>query len=175
MTSSYIASVFCYLNVAFTNIDPLATLTPQPLCSRRKVPPRREVFLYRRQLDRTNWISLHAISQNGPEESDDNVSNEILQNDPSHFYELMSPIPSVKPDQMSASTLAYLGDVVFELFIRSRYCWPERRMSELQNKVVSVVRGEECPLFADAANVSIPLSLPLLFLQMIQLKLNQCY
>lgn len=64
--------------------------------------------------------------------------------DPSGLLELMSPIDSVKPDEMSASTLAYLGDVVFELFIRSRYVWPERRMSDLQNKVVSIVRGT-CP------------------------------
>ena len=64
------------------------------------------------------------------------------QNDPSMFLELMSPIASAKPDQMSASSLAYLGDVLFELFVRSRYVWPSRRMSDLQNKVVSVVRGE---------------------------------
>lgn len=64
------------------------------------------------------------------------------QHDPSLFYELMSPIDSAKPDQMSASALAYLGDVVFELFVRSRYVWPARRMSDLQNKVVGIVRGE---------------------------------
>ena len=66
--------------------------------------------------------------------------------DPSMFFELMSPIDSVKPDQMSAAALAYLGDVVFELFVRSRYVWPSRRMSDLQNKVVSLVRGEYCIL-----------------------------
>lgn len=56
--------------------------------------------------------------------------------------ELMSPSPGVKPEQMNTSSLAYIGDVVFELFVRSRYVWPNRRMSDLQNKVVSVVRGE---------------------------------
>ena len=69
-------------------------------------------------------------------------SGSDITNDPSRFFELISPSCSVKPDQMNASTLAYLGDVVFELFIRSRYVWPERRMSDLQNKVVSLVRGE---------------------------------
>lgn len=63
-------------------------------------------------------------------------------NDESLFFELMSPITSAKPDQMSASSLAYLGDVLFELFIRSRYVWPSRRMSDLQNTVVSIVRGK---------------------------------
>ena len=56
--------------------------------------------------------------------------------------ELMSPISSAQPDQMSASSLAYLGDVVFELFIRSRYVWPQRRMPVLQNTVVGLVNGE---------------------------------
>ena len=64
------------------------------------------------------------------------------EQDPSMFFELMSPIESVKPDQMSASSLAYLGDVVFELFVRSRYVWPSRRMSDLQNTVVAIVRGK---------------------------------
>jgi ribonuclease-3 family protein len=54
----------------------------------------------------------------------------------------MSPVSSAQPDQMSASSLAYLGDVVFELFIRSRYVWPSRRMPQLQNTVVSLVNAE---------------------------------
>merc|ERR1712194_811038 len=60
------------------------------------------------------------------------------QHDPSMFLELMSP-SSAQPDQMSASSLAYLGDVLFELFVRSRYVWPNQRMSGVQNKVVSIV------------------------------------
>ena len=71
---------------------------------------------------------------------DDNTHDE--KQDPSMFYELMSPITSAKPDQMSASSLAYLGDVLYELFVRSRYVWPSRRMSDLQNTVVSIVRGK---------------------------------
>jgi hypothetical protein len=70
------------------------------------------------------------------------VASSEEHDDPSMFFELMSPVASAKPDQMSASSLAYLGDVVFELFIRSRYVWPSRRMSNLQDKVVSVVRGK---------------------------------
>lgn len=67
------------------------------------------------------------------QESNDNLSLLI---------ELMSPVSSAQPDQMSASSLAYLGDVVFELFIRSRYVWPQRRMPVLQNTVVGLVNGE---------------------------------
>lgn len=36
---------------------------------------------------------------------------------------------------------AYIGDVVFELFIRSRHVWPSKRTADLQNMVVSIVRG----------------------------------
>merc|ERR1739845_215311 len=61
--------------------------------------------------------------------------------DPSAFFELMSP-SSAQADQMSASSLAYLGDVVFELFVRSRYVWPSQRMSGLQDRVVSIVCAE---------------------------------
>lgn len=76
--------------------------------------------------------------RNSSDNSSVNISKII---DPSRFFELMSPIESAQPEQMSASALAYLGDVVFELYVRSRYVWPERRMSDLQNKVVSLVRG----------------------------------
>jgi hypothetical protein len=41
--------------------------------------------------------------------------------------------------------LAYIGDVVFELFVRSRKVWPSKRTSDLQDIVVSIVRGRwEC-------------------------------
>ena len=90
---------------------------------------------------------LSAIANSDEDNDSSDTINEIQlpqtqQQDPSMFFELMSPIDTVKPEQMSASSLAYLGDVVFELFVRSRYVWPSRRMSDLQNKVVSVVRGK---------------------------------
>lgn len=72
----------------------------------------------------------------------DNDSSLPSQDDLISFCELMSPVSSAQPDQMSASSLAYLGDVVFELFIRSRYVWPSRRMPQLQNTVVSLVNAE---------------------------------
>ena len=93
--------------------------------------------------------SIITLATNDSSASGEGISIQIEQsahhpeeNDPSMLLELMSPISSAKPDQMSASSLAYLGDVLFELFVRSRYIWPSRRMSDLQNKVVSVVRGK---------------------------------
>ena len=73
---------------------------------------------------------------------DDSSSQHENNDDLSLFSELMSPVSSSQPDQMSAAALAYLGDVVFELFIRSRYVWPQRRMPQLQNTVVALVNGE---------------------------------
>ena len=93
----------------------------------------------------TTTSSVLSAIANSDDGKDINDSIDQLpqtqQQDPSMFFELMSPVDTVKPEQMSASSLAYLGDVVFELFVRSRYVWPSRRMSDLQNKVVSVVRG----------------------------------
>jgi hypothetical protein len=78
-------------------------------------------------------VSTTALSSN---------DHEFIATDPSMLFELMSPNASIKPEQMSTASLAYLGDVVYELFIRSRYVWPSRRMSDLQDKVVSIVRGK---------------------------------
>lgn len=56
--------------------------------------------------------------------------------------ELLSPSSTCNVNQMSGTDLAYIGDVVFELFIRSRHVWPSKRTSDLQNIVVGVVRAE---------------------------------
>lgn len=56
--------------------------------------------------------------------------------------DLLMPDPKCKPTQMSPTALAYVGDSVFELFVRSRYVWPSRRTTDLQNIVVAKVRGE---------------------------------
>ena len=73
--------------------------------------------------------SAIASSENG----DDGDAKSLL--------EFLSPITSCKVNQMSGTDLAYVGDVVFELFIRSRHVWPSKRTSDLQNTVVGIVRG----------------------------------
>jgi hypothetical protein len=85
---------------------------------------------------------LVTLDESSSSNCNDGGSSEENNDDLSLFIELMSPISSAQPDQMSASSLAYLGDVVFELFIRSRYVWPQRRMPVLQNTVVGLVNGE---------------------------------
>lgn len=63
----------------------------------------------------------------------------MFLNNNSTFFEAMTHRGAA--DQMSPTALAYVGDAVFELFVRSQYVWPQRRMSDLQNLVVSIVRG----------------------------------
>jgi ribonuclease III family protein len=44
--------------------------------------------------------------------------------------------------QVSPASLAYLGDAVYELYIRSCYLLPPRRLSDFHNQVVAQVRAE---------------------------------
>ena len=61
--------------------------------------------------------------------------------DTKSLMEFLSPMSSCSVNQMSGTDLAYVGDVVFELFVRSRHVWPSKRTSDLQNTVVGLVRG----------------------------------
>jgi ribonuclease-3 family protein len=47
-----------------------------------------------------------------------------------------------KIQQVSPASLAYLGDAVYELYIRSCYLLPPRRISDYHNQVVAQVRAE---------------------------------
>ena len=48
----------------------------------------------------------------------------------------------LRVDQLSPSALAYLGDAVYELFIRSHFLLPPKRISDYHNLVVAQVRAE---------------------------------
>ncbi|MEC4895344.1 MAG: ribonuclease III domain-containing protein [Oscillatoria sp. PMC 1050.18] len=47
-----------------------------------------------------------------------------------------------KPEQLSPSSLAYLGDAVYEIYIRTRYILPPKRISTYHRQVVAQVRAE---------------------------------
>lgn len=47
-----------------------------------------------------------------------------------------------KIQQLSPLALAYLGDAVYELYIRSRYLLPPKRSQDYHNQVVAQVRAE---------------------------------
>lgn len=58
------------------------------------------------------------------------------------LVDMLLPPPSCDVDRMSSTDLAYIGDVVYELFVRSRSVWPPKRTSDLQTDVVGFVRAE---------------------------------
>ncbi|MEB3228047.1 MAG: ribonuclease III domain-containing protein [Synechocystis sp.] len=52
------------------------------------------------------------------------------------------PFPH-SPQSLSPTALAYLGDAVFELYVRCRYLFPPRRINDLHRLVVDQVRAEQ--------------------------------
>lgn len=44
--------------------------------------------------------------------------------------------------QLSPAALAYVGDVVYELYVRTRYLLPPKRLQSYHNQVVAQVRAE---------------------------------
>ena len=97
---------------------------------------------YRQNFDR------HLSAHNGdnheklPPEQDSegeslDLSSQIL------LESCLIPDPSCKVRRMSSTDLAYIGDVVYELLVRSRFVWPSRRTKDLQNTVVALVRGKK--------------------------------
>jgi ribonuclease-3 family protein len=47
-----------------------------------------------------------------------------------------------KIEQLSPVALAYIGDAVYELYIRTRYLMPPTRVSDYHSRVVAQVRAE---------------------------------
>lgn len=45
-------------------------------------------------------------------------------------------------EQLSPAALAYIGDAVYELYIRTYYLLPPRRLADYHNQVVAQVRAE---------------------------------
>ena len=73
--------------------------------------------------------------------SDDVNSIDETLADSKSLVEFLSPSSSCRVNQMSGTDLAYIGDVVYELFVRSRHVWPSKRTTDLQNTVVGIVNG----------------------------------
>lgn len=77
-------------------------------------------------------------------EDDDTLPKQKEQQIPTQrlsLMEIFSPNHNCDTMRMSGTDLAYIGDVIFELYARSRYVWPPKRTSELQTTVVECVRG----------------------------------
>ncbi len=50
--------------------------------------------------------------------------------------------PSLPIDQLSPAALAYIGDAVYELYIRTRFLMPPKRMTDYHSQVVAQVKAE---------------------------------
>ncbi len=62
---------------------------------------------------------------------------------PHELNEIFSPLStSEQVGQLSAASLAYLGDAVYELYMRSYFLVPPTRLSTYHQKVVAQVRAE---------------------------------
>jgi hypothetical protein len=96
-------------------------------------------FIRDQHLDR--WMEpLRSMTGDADQEEEEENTDQPTVAE--RLLEQLSPMKSCRPDQMGGTDLAYIGDVVFELFIRSRCVWPSKRTSDLQNQVVALVRGE---------------------------------
>jgi len=67
---------------------------------------------------------------------------EIHHSENDSLLDALIPAKSCDVTQMSPTTLAYVGDAVYELFVRSRYAWPSRRTTAYRDIVVGIVRGK---------------------------------
>jgi ribonuclease III family protein len=69
-----------------------------------------------------------------------NVTHELASARLRGLHEHMLPKSAIA--RLSPATLAYVGDAVFELYIRSYYLLPPQRLQSYHNVVVTRVRAE---------------------------------
>jgi hypothetical protein len=58
------------------------------------------------------------------------------------ILDLLRPSAQCDATQMSGTHLAYIGDCVYELFVRSKLVWPSKKTVDMQQQVVSLVNGK---------------------------------
>lgn len=79
--------------------------------------------------DRLLSFLAHLPNAVSPEGSNSDAANSVAQ------------VPG-QVAQLSAAALAYIGDAVYELFIRTRYLIPPKRLQAYHSQVVAQVRAE---------------------------------
>lgn len=85
------------------------------------------------------------------EEKQLNAGSETIPRDSSDIHELIEPIakqllPELSQSQLkqlSPTALAYLGDAVYELYVRRYYLLPPQRVKNYHRLVVAQVRAEK--------------------------------
>lgn len=83
-------------------------------------------------------IALTKRVQDMAQQDDDSLATVI-------WLDWLAPrsLPSVPLQQLSPAALAYLGDAVYELYIRQYYLVPPKRIQTYHNQVVGQVRAEQ--------------------------------
>jgi ribonuclease III family protein len=82
------------------------------------------------------------------ERSQRDIANRTLAASVSHLAEVRLKIVCSDLDracqigQLSPASLAYIGDAVYELYVRTRYLLPPKRLSDYHDRVVARVRAE---------------------------------
>lgn len=93
------------------------------------------------------------MSQLSDSNSDDcTQSNSELPSSFHHFVEHFTEKNKISGAQLNAVapiSLAYIGDAVFEMYVRSRLLFPAKRIREYHTQVVSQVKAEQQALYAD--------------------------
>jgi len=70
-------------------------------------------------------------------------NNSALSGTEARFRQLNAAAdPQCQIQQISPAALAYLGDAVYELYIRSHYLLPPKRLCDYHDQVVAQVRAE---------------------------------
>lgn len=75
-------------------------------------------------------------------DSSDRDSDSFLEDSRLSNFLLLKSVSSKQLQQVSPAALAYLGDAVFELYIRSFYLIPPQRLQTYHHQVVAQVRAE---------------------------------
>ncbi len=95
------------------------------------------------------------MSQPSDFNSDDCAQNDVLP--ASNFHQFINKLPHANEDQLSGAqlnaiapvSLAYIGDAVFEMYVRSRLLFPAKRIRDYHTQVVSQVKAEQQAYYAD--------------------------
>jgi ribonuclease-3 family protein len=82
-----------------------------------------------------------------PEEANQNEDDDPAQDSLNDLYLLNRKLLPQKlslsqVQQISPSALAYVGDAIYELYVRMFYLWPQKRLENYHRLVVDQVRAE---------------------------------
>jgi len=95
------------------------------------------------------------MSQPSDSNSDDCTQDDLSPD--SNFHQLVYTLSHANENKLSGAqlnavapvSLAYIGDAVFEMYVRSRLLFPAKRIRDYHTQVVSQVKAEQQADYAD--------------------------